>query len=468
MKKVYFPRWLEFLESSDLEDSAKAFHKSSIFHYLRWCKREKISVTRATAEDYANYVLERFQPDDSELERVKAGIRWFFTTAQAQGCLFPMSMRFRNKSSGTHYTVSSGAGSLEKEIYFKTEMSEPDKQVATVVRKRGLSYRTEQSYIAWLRRLRRFLGRSDASDFQDSELKLFLDHLANTEHVSAATQKQALSALVFIKEKVYGSPVGDVRDFTRAYERKRIPVVLTRKELQKVLRAMPMLPRHMAQVQYMTGLRLSELLNLRIKDIDLDRRQISVKGGKGDKDRIVPVSDNMVEIIEAQIERARIVHKIDREAGLDGVYISESLNRKFSDASKSFNWFWLWPGKDCSIDPRAGIQRRHHVLDRTYQRHLRQAAKSVGITKRVTSHCLRHSFATHLLEDGVDIRTVQDLLGHKKIETTQIYLHVMQKPGAGVRSPMDNLDDRCEEPRMTLYSIMDEDSLGYVASILAA
>ena len=216
-------------------------------------------------------------------------------------------------------------------------------------------------------------------------------------------------------------------------------MVLSRNELRQLFGKMPAASKLMCQVQYMAGLRLSELVGLRIKDIDLERLQITVRGGKGDQDRVVPLSRNMVRAIKLQIERSKQVFDADRSEGQPGVYISESLNRKFAAASKTFSWFWLFPQGACSTDPRTGIVRRHHVVEAVYQRHIRRGAKAACIDKRVTSHTLRHSFATHLLEDGVDIRTVQDLLGHKKLETTQVYLHVMKRPGAGVRSPIESL-----------------------------
>jgi integron integrase len=196
----------------------------------------------------------------------------------------------------------------------------------------------------------------------------------------------------------------------------------------------------MAQLQYAAGLRVSELLRLRIQDIDLERNQITVRCGKGGKDRIAPLANKLVKPLQMHLARVRELFDEDlKRSDLAGVYLPEALARRHANAGKDWRWQWLWPSREIAVDPRSGSRRRHHVLEGVYQAAVSYAGKRAGLNKRITSHALRHSFATHLLEGGTDIRTVQDLLGHKSVETTQIYLHVMQKPGAGVRSPLDGL-----------------------------
>jgi integron integrase len=257
--------------------------------------------------------------------------------------------------------------------------------------------------------------------------------------VASSTQKQALNALVFVAQEVFDSELGDIGDFVRAKNQKRIPVVMSKEETRRFFACMRGEKLLMAQVQYAGGLRVSELARLRVKDLDLERGQVVVRSGKGGKDRVAPLSSRLTEGLEAHLGEVRQLFEEDLRSDLPGVYLPEALARKFSNAGKDWRWQWLWPSREISKDPRTGKRRRHHVLDGVYQGAVSRAGKRAGLNKRVTSHTLRHSFATHLLEDGVDIRTVQDLLGHKSVETTQIYLHVMRKPGAGVRSPLDSL-----------------------------
>jgi integron integrase len=269
-------------------------------------------------------------------------------------------------------------------------------------------------------------------------VKGFLTHLAAREGVSAATQKQALNALVFYLREVEGQTPGDFSDFVRARRRARTPVVLSAGECRRLFGALEGTFGLMAELMYGAGLRLTELLRLRVKDADVARRQLVVRGGKGDQDRVTVLPEAVVERLEAHRERLRRLHGEDRAAGLPGVWVPEALARKYPNAGTDWAWQWLFPSRQLMRDPRSGQRRRHHLLDATFQHAIRQAARKAGLEKKVTPHVLRHSFATHLLEGGADIRTVQELLGHKSVETTQIYTHVMAKPGLGVRSPLDS------------------------------
>ncbi|MEX2579160.1 MAG: integron integrase [Verrucomicrobiales bacterium] len=265
-----------------------------------------------------------------------------------------------------------------------------------------------------------------------------------------STQKQALNALAFFFKRVLGmeNPVFDVKlKKTGA----RIPVVLSKQETQKVFEQLDQpnaVPKKTdgryglpARLQYGAGLRRSELVRLRIKDVDIQRGTVTVRQGKGDKDRVTMLPKTLRDELAGQIEKARAVWQKDREAGLAGVHIQGALSRKFRRASETFEWFWLFPARQVSVDPECGIKRRHHLHGTVYNDAIKRAAEAVGIEKRVTSHALRHSFATHLLEDGTDLRTIQELLGHEDITTTEIYLHVaVGSNGLGVRSPLDGLD----------------------------
>ncbi|HAV61700.1 MAG TPA: integron integrase [Verrucomicrobiales bacterium] len=270
------------------------------------------------------------------------------------------------------------------------------------------------------------------------EVRGFLTHLAVDRQVAAATQSQALNALVFLYREVLGVELGDLEEFRRAERPARVPVVLSRGECGRLFAAMeePKM-RLLAQVLYGSGLRLTEGIRLRIKDVDLERGQIVVRGGKGDKDRVTVLPERLREGLREQLTFSRELFKQDRAAGVAGVWLPEALERKYPKAGESWGWFWVFPSRETSVDPRGGIRRRHHVLDATVQQAVKRAGRAADIDKVVTPHVLRHSFATHLLESGTDIRTVQELLGHRSVQTTQIYLHVMQKPGLGVKSPLD-------------------------------
>lgn len=346
-------------------------------------------------------------------------------------------------------------------------------QCREVIRLQGLAYRTEQAYVDWVRRYVLFCrqpaagvgdgqipsskhpSKPEASDGHRPppqgglwrhprdcgalEVKAFLSHLAADRQVSLNTQKQALNALVFLYRQVLGMEVGDLSGFSQARPSRRIPVVLTRPECARLFECTEPGCQLIARVLYGTGLRLLECLRLRVKDLDFARGQIIVRSGKGDKDRVTMLPERLRAALREQLDRAQGVHQKDRRANLPGVWLPEALERKYPKAGQSWSWFWLWPSRETSLDPRGGLRRRHHLLDATVQMAVKAAARKAGLTKEVTPHVLRHSFATHLLEDGVDIRTVQQLLGHKHISTTQIYLHVMQKPGLGVKSPLDSM-----------------------------
>lgn len=282
------------------------------------------------------------------------------------------------------------------------------------LRREGKLWRTEQSYRRWGWRFADFLRPATPMEAGPEEVKAFLNNRAVRLRVGQATQKQAMNAVVYLLQGA-----------------------LSRAEAARLLEALEGTSRLMALVAYCAGLRVMELLRLRIKDVDLERRQMVVRGGKGDKDRVTVLPERAVEPLRAHRKRLRGLWEADRAAEAPGVWLPEGLERKLGKAGQAWEWQWFWPSRELSIDPQSGIKRRHHVTDRAFQSAVKAAAAKAGIDKRVSPHVLRHSFATHLLEGGTDIRTVQDLLGHAKLETTQIYTHVMQRPGLGVRSPLD-------------------------------
>ena len=269
------------------------------------------------------------------------------------------------------------------------------------------------------------------------EVAEFLSHLARDRDVAAATQNQALNALVFLYSVVLRQPLGDLGEWARVRRPARLPAVLTKEEVGRVLAAVAPEYQLPARLMYGSGLRLMDLARLRVKDLNLERRQIVIRDGKGFKDRVTMVPEKLVEALREQLGRARSVYEQDRQENVPGVWLPEALARKYPKAPVEWAWFWVFPARSLGRDPETGVVRRHHLLEDNVQRAVKMAAARGCPAKRVTTHTLRHSFATHLLEGGTDIRTVQDLLGHDDVATTQIYTHVMSRPGIGVRSPLD-------------------------------
>jgi len=312
-------------------------------------------------------------------------------------------------------------------------------RVAGAVRVRGYSVRTEKTYFHWIARFLRFHEATDPTKLSGPAVASFLEYLAIQRKVSAATQNQALNALVFLYDKVLGTPLGDIRGFAYAKTTRRLPTVLTRDEVHRLLGSMNGTSRLMAALLYGTGMRLMECIRLRVLDLDFDYRQITVRHGKGGKDRVVPLPDPLEPILRQHLAAARKDFEADRAAGCGEVYLPEALARKYPNAPGEWRWRWVFSASRPSVDPRGNVPRRHHIHESALQKAVRRAAMQADLNKRVTCHTLRHSFATHLLEDGYDIRTVQELLGHADVSTTMIYTHVLNRGGKGVRSPLTAL-----------------------------
>jgi len=307
-------------------------------------------------------------------------------------------------------------------------------QVANACRVKHLAYRTEQSYVSWVKRFILFHNKRHPQEMGPAEVRAFLTHLAVNRTVSASTQNQALNAIVFMYREVVRRDPGDLGEFDRAKRPKRLPTVLTRDEVKRVLVHLEGTYGLMARLLYGTGMRLMECVRLRIKDVDFTRGTITIRSGKGDKDRTTILPESIREQLESHIERLRGLFAQDREANLRGVELPHALEVKSPNTGVSWPWQWVFPARDVSRDPRSGIVRRHHLLEDGLQRAMKRAVQLAKLSKPASCHTLRHSFATHLLESGTDIRTVQDLLGHSDVSTTMIYTHVMQQPGLGVRS----------------------------------
>jgi len=312
-------------------------------------------------------------------------------------------------------------------------------QVRDVIRRRHYSYRTEQSYVQWIKRFIWFSGKRHPREMGEAEVTAFLSHLASERDVAASTQNQALSALLFLYGQVLGIELPWMKGIVHAKRPVRVPVVLTRDEVRALLARLEGAKWLMAALLYGSGLRLRECLKLRVKDVDFGYRQITVRDGKGAKDRVTMLPAELAEPLRSHLARAKALHERDLAAGYGEVELPAALERKYPNAVREWGWQYVFPSRKLSADPRSGAIRRHHVYDDVLPRAISQAAREAGIAKPVGSHTLRHSFATHLLEGGYDIRTVQELLGHADVSTTMIYTHVLNKGGKGVASPLDRL-----------------------------
>lgn len=310
-------------------------------------------------------------------------------------------------------------------------------QVRAELRVRHYSIRTEQAYVMWARKFILFHGKRHPLEMGKAEVSAFLTYLAVDKHVSASTQNQALSALLFLYKRVLQKELPWLDEVVRAKKPEHLPVVLTRGEVRQLFDNMRGVNRLIAELVYGTGMRRAECLALRVQDVDFDYREILVRGGKGGKDRRTMLPERLLTPLQAQLKNARRLHERDVAEGFGGVYMPFALAKKYPNAAREWKWQYVFPASKLSTDPRSGVMRRHHWYPKNVQRALSQSARDVGLTKRVGMHVLRHSFATHLLEDGYDIRTVQELLGHADVKTTMIYTHVLNRGGRAVRSPLD-------------------------------
>lgn len=312
-------------------------------------------------------------------------------------------------------------------------------QVRRALRVGRYSRRTEEAYVNWIRRYVIFNGRRHPAELGEADVSRFLTSLAMDERVSASTQSQAASALLFLYRKVLRVDLKWLDDVARASPGRRLPVVLTREEVRAVLDQLEGTKRLVVMLLYGSGLRLLECLRLRVKDIDLERGEIRLRRGKGGKDRITMLARALREPLSAHLEEVRERHQADLARGGGYVRLPDALDRKYPSASREWAWQYVFPATRAQLDPQSGRRYRHHFHESSIQRAVKRAVRKAGISKHATCHTFRHSFATHLLEDGYDIRTVQELLGHKDVRHTMIYTHVLNRGGYGVRSPIDAL-----------------------------
>jgi len=326
-------------------------------------------------------------------------------------------------------------------------------QLRDEIRVRHYSIRTEHTYADWVYRYVMFHGKRHPNEMGAVEINQFLSHLASDLNVAASTQGQALSAIVFLYKNVLKRDPGDFSDIVRAKRPKKLPVVLSLDETARLLANMKGVQRIMAELMYATGMRIIELVRLRVKDIDFERSQITIREGKGKKDRTAPLPPELVTDLRKQLKRVKELHEKDLAEGYGTVYLPHALARKYPNAAKEWCWQYVFPSRKRSVDPRSGVTQRHHVYESVMQKAIKDATRKAGIPKMVHAHSLRHSFATHLLEEGHDIRTVQELLGHKDVRTTQIYTHVTHAGPQAIRTPLTRA--RAQQRRQRAMNVVD-------------
>jgi len=312
-------------------------------------------------------------------------------------------------------------------------------QVRDAIRLKHYSYRTEQAYVGWIKRYIYFHDVRHPSEMGAPEVEAFLTHLAVKEHVAASTQNQALSALLFLYREVLHQELGPV-DALRAKRPKRLPTRprgVTKDETLRLIGCLSGTHQLMAKLIYGSDIRLMECLRLRVKDLEFERRALIVRDGKGAQDRVTVLPDSLVPLLQEHLQRVKALHEQDLAQGYGAVYLPDALARKYPNADREWGWQYIFPASSLSQDPRSGVTRRHHLHESSFQKAVKEAARLAGIVKPVGPHTLRHCFATHLLESHYDIRSVQELLGHKDVKTTMIYTHVLNRGGLAVRSPLD-------------------------------
>jgi len=315
-------------------------------------------------------------------------------------------------------------------------------EVRDVMRLRHYSIHTERTYCDWIKRYIRYHDMTSRQDLIDGEARIesFLTHLAVDKDVAPSTQNQAMNALVFLYKHVLKQSLDQEINAVRANRKITIPVVMTREEVAQIIALMEGVSQLVVKLLYGSGLRIMEAARLRVQDIDYNFKQITVRSGKGAKDRITTFPISVIPLLQNHLAKVRVIHNRDLEQGYGEVYLPNALARKYPNAAKEWNWQYVFPARNISVDPRGGKVRRHHVDPSVINKAIKAAVHKAGLTKRISAHTFRHSFATHLLQRGTDIRTIQALLGHKDVATTMIYTHVLQLGGQGVLSPLDDLD----------------------------
>jgi len=446
-KPIVFENWESVLQA-EVSPDCQLVWRTAIIKFRYWlCETGKAPVDTAFKE-HLEWKKSYLAPEEFAVRR--AALRWYYKEGRRR---MRAAISARNPAVTERQTTAVNPILKRNPDGFRiydmndvptagaADLGGPPWEKALVrrIRERHLAWKSEKTYRGWCRRFIGTCGGKPVEQLDHGDVRKWLSDLAVKGRVSAATQSQALNAVVFLFREVLKRDPGDFSDFARARRGRQVPTVLTQAECKRLFDELSGTYKLMAELMYASGLRLTELLRLRIKDVDLERLQLSVQFGKGDKSRLTMISTKLEPALREHRERVRELYAKDRATLLPGVELPEALERKWPKAGEKFIWFWFFPSRNLMRDHRSGIIRRHHVLDVTFQKAIREAAGKAQFDKRVSPHTLRHSFATHLLAGGTGIRDVQDLLGHADISTTQIYLHTAKQTGVGIRSPLDTL-----------------------------
>lgn len=405
-------------------------------YYLKWVKKflnqysnsKELSFTTEEKQDFLLFLSS--EHEDWQVKQADHALRLyrhFLSIATAQNCGLK-----EQESNGLNINENEAKTNRTEEWKFAAE------EMRRIMRLRHLSYRTEKTYISWLRKFCIHVKKKSPEFLSSKEVENYLSYLAVERQVSRSTQNQAFNALLFFYRNVLKRKLDDITSSVRARVRHRLPVVLSNQETEKVLSKLKGIHKLVGMLIYGGGLRLMECVRLRVHDIDIERGVIMIRSGKGDKDRMTLMSERVKDDLLVHLDKLQKIFEKDRNHDIDGVYLPNALEKKYVNSGKEFGWQWLFPSASLSVEPEKKIIRRHHITPNTFQKQFKKAVYEAGIVKKATVHTLRHSFATHLLEKGTDIRTVQELLGHSNVQTTMIYTHVAKRNILGVKSPLDN------------------------------
>lgn len=447
---AFWEKFSKCLEEQGVPTENQAYYRA---HLERWGAFRRESAREAPTRVLMERHLERLGRNPRlrgwQIVQAIQAIRWAHGDCLKEAWVDAVGWKdleesYRAEVGESHEVVGAQIGLEEIEVRAAKRGMGPRRAKALartvrLLRERQYAFRTEQTYANWVVRLLLASAPTAESMPTATDAESFLSALAVEEHVMVATQRQAVNALAFFFREVLGQAEADFSGFCGARQERRLPVVLGKEEVRALLSEMSGTTGLMAKIMYGAGLRLMECVRLRVKDVDFANRMLMVRDGKGGKDRRTPLPRTLVEALKEHLEDVRQTHALDREGGVGSVWMPGALDRKAPEWGRSWEWFWVFPSRKLSTDPRAKIVRRHHLHENGVQKALKAAAKRAGITKRVSCHVLRHSFATHLLENGRDIRTVQELLGHADVKTTQIYTHVLNQGDAVSGSPLDDL-----------------------------
>jgi integron integrase len=411
-KYINFSDFLE--KKSNISEDHIKYYIFWLNKYINYCKDNNLNLSSDFTKEYLGKLSMKYE--EWQVKQADETLRYYF-----------------------HYQSIDNVESIVEIPGSNEEWGNLLSETKNVIRLKHLSYSTEKIYLSWLKKFRDYLKVKPVDNILSEDIKGYISSLAVDRKRSASSQNQAFNALIFVYKNVLHKDPGDLSETIRGKKGFTLPVVMTSNECINVIDHLDGIYKLMAMIIYGGGLRLSECIRLRIQDIDFERNVITVRSGKGNKDRETLLPESVVENIHKHISEIRQLYDKDRENCIEGVNMPEGLGNKYKNAAIEWKWFWLFPSKNLSVDPRTALVRRHHIQPITLQKQVKRAVDKAGIVKRASVHTFRHSFATHLLEAGYDIRTIQELLGHSNVQTTMIYTHVAKRNKLGVRSPIDTL-----------------------------